>query len=209
MQSFKKRVTLRYLPLPPNNPRAKTIACLRYKQNPQQQQKKCTATRFKTKIRLGIYLLSSFPISKESNSTSGAGVEVLPILGCRRSIEQRGFSHVFLQTIKPKREHHFLSEQNSIVRKFRDGSCSTSSDYSERRRKRTNAVTTIKDLLKKWEAVRAMVLECHPNQADVSRVGDLYNDNAINYFWKILKKGEKQSTLDMFFNAPLAENEKD
>ncbi|GFY36003.1 uncharacterized protein TNCV_4843751 [Trichonephila clavipes] len=60
----------------------------------------------------------------------------------------------------------------------------------------------IKDLLKKWADVRAMVLEWHPNQADISRVGDLYNDNAINYFWKILKKREKQATLDMFFNAP-------
>ncbi|GFV96193.1 transposable element Tcb2 transposase [Trichonephila clavipes] len=29
--------------------------------------------------------------------------------------------------------------------------------------------SAIKDLLKKWEAVRAMVLEWHPNQADVSR----------------------------------------
>ncbi|GFV58320.1 uncharacterized protein TNCV_2688351 [Trichonephila clavipes] len=29
--------------------------------------------------------------------------------------------------------------------------------------------STVKDLLKKWEAVRAMVLEWHPNQADVSR----------------------------------------
>ncbi|GFS51445.1 uncharacterized protein TNCV_549071 [Trichonephila clavipes] len=47
-----------------------------------------------------------------------------------------------------------------------------------------------------------MVLKWHPNQADVSRVGDLYNNNDINYFWKILKKREKQSTLDMFFNAP-------
>ncbi|GFU48837.1 uncharacterized protein TNCV_2023981 [Trichonephila clavipes] len=62
--------------------------------------------------------------------------------------------------------------------------------------------SAIKDLLKKWEDVRAMVLEWHPNQADVSRVGDLYNDNAINYFRKILKKREKHSTLDMFFNAP-------
>ncbi|GFU96693.1 choline transporter-like protein 2 [Trichonephila clavipes] len=57
--------------------------------------------------------------------------------------------------------------------------------------------SAIKDLLKKWEAVRAMVLEWHPNQADVSRVGDLYNNNAIDYFWEILKKREKQSTLDM------------
>ncbi|GFX71731.1 uncharacterized protein TNCV_4131771 [Trichonephila clavipes] len=47
------------------------------------------------------------------------------------------------------------------------------------------------------DAVRAMVLEWHPNQADVSRVGDIYNDNAINYFRKILKKREKQSTLGM------------
>ncbi|GFW92149.1 uncharacterized protein TNCV_3540351 [Trichonephila clavipes] len=39
--------------------------------------------------------------------------------------------------------------------------------------------STTKDLLKKWEDVRAMVIEWHPNQADVSRVGDLYNDNAI------------------------------
>ncbi|GFX21824.1 uncharacterized protein TNCV_2311031 [Trichonephila clavipes] len=48
--------------------------------------------------------------------------------------------------------------------------------------------SAIKDILKKWEAVRAMVLEWHPNQADVSRVGDLYNNNAINYFRKILKR---------------------
>ncbi|GFU51501.1 uncharacterized protein TNCV_81421 [Trichonephila clavipes] len=63
-------------------------------------------------------------------------------------------------------------------------------------------ISAIKDFLKKWEAVRAMVLEWHPNQADISRVGDLYNNNAINYFRKILKKREKQSTLGMFFNAP-------
>ncbi|GFU03295.1 uncharacterized protein TNCV_3338211 [Trichonephila clavipes] len=62
--------------------------------------------------------------------------------------------------------------------------------------------SAIKDLFKKWDAVRTMVLEWHPNEADVSRVGDLYNDNVINYFRKILKKREKQSTLDMFFNAP-------
>ncbi|GFT89673.1 uncharacterized protein TNCV_3137611 [Trichonephila clavipes] len=62
--------------------------------------------------------------------------------------------------------------------------------------------SAIKDLLKKWEDVRAMVLEWHPNQADVSRVRDLYNGNAINYLRKILKKREKQSTWDMFFNAP-------
>ncbi|GFW08727.1 uncharacterized protein TNCV_20231 [Trichonephila clavipes] len=64
------------------------------------------------------------------------------------------------------------------------------------------STSAIKDLLKKWADVRAMVLKWHPNQADVSRFGDLYNNNAVNYFWKILKKREKQSTLVMFFNSP-------
>ncbi|GFW25719.1 uncharacterized protein TNCV_1309801 [Trichonephila clavipes] len=55
------------------------------------------------------------------------------------------------------------------------------------------STSAIKDLFKKWDAVGAMVLEWHPNQDDVSRVGDLYNDNAINYFRKILKKREKSN----------------
>ncbi|GFT54759.1 uncharacterized protein TNCV_5001321 [Trichonephila clavipes] len=45
--------------------------------------------------------------------------------------------------------------------------------------------SAIKDLLKKWEAVRAMVLEWHPNQADVSSVGDpwtIWSPERINRF---------------------------
>ncbi|GFW13837.1 uncharacterized protein TNCV_2097181 [Trichonephila clavipes] len=61
--------------------------------------------------------------------------------------------------------------------------------------------SAIKVLLKKWVDVRAMVLEWHPYQADVSRVGDLCNNIVISYFRKISKKREKQSTWDMFFNA--------
>ncbi|GFV18164.1 hypothetical protein TNCV_169671 [Trichonephila clavipes] len=44
------------------------------------------------------------------------------------------------------------------------------------------STSAIKNLLKQWADVRAMVLEWHPNQTDVSRVGDLYNNNAIYYF---------------------------
>ncbi|GFW71000.1 uncharacterized protein TNCV_190911 [Trichonephila clavipes] len=71
----------------------------------------------------------------------------------------------------------------------------------EEDRKVPMPTSAIKNLLKNWVTVRAMVLEWHPNLADVSRVGDLYNDNAISYIRKIPKKREKQSTLDMFFNA--------
>ncbi|GFX92978.1 uncharacterized protein TNCV_139221 [Trichonephila clavipes] len=63
------------------------------------------------------------------------------------------------------------------------------------------STSAIKDHLIKLEDVRAVVLEWHPYQADVSKFGDLYNNNAINYFRKILKKIKKQLTLDMFFNA--------
>ncbi|GFU20823.1 uncharacterized protein TNCV_5059571 [Trichonephila clavipes] len=72
----------------------------------------------------------------------------------------------------------------------------------EKDERRPIPTSAIEDLFKKWDAVRVMVFEWHSKQADVSRVGDFYNDNAINYFRKILKKIEKQSTLDMFFNAP-------
>src|SRR5215510_13150543 len=61
--------------------------------------------------------------------------------------------------------------------------------------------SAIEDLLKNWEDVRTTVLEWHPNHVEVNRVGDLYNDNAINHFRKILKR-EGQSTLETFFNAP-------
>ncbi|GFU27395.1 uncharacterized protein TNCV_3323121 [Trichonephila clavipes] len=64
--------------------------------------------------------------------------------------------------------------------------------------------SAIKDLLKKWDAVRAMVLEWHPNQADVSRVGDLYNDNAINYFLKILKKERKAIDIGHVLQRPIS-----
>jgi hypothetical protein len=50
--------------------------------------------------------------------------------------------------------------------------------------------SAIKDLLNKLDDVRTTVLEWHPNHVEVNRVGDLYNDNAINHFRKILKKRE-------------------
>ncbi|GFT01030.1 uncharacterized protein TNCV_4054311 [Trichonephila clavipes] len=79
-------------------------------------------------------------------------------------------------------------------------------EEDERRPMPTSA---IKDLLKKWEDVRAMVLERHPNQADVSRVGDFYN-NAINYFRKILKKERKAIDIGHVLQRPISKkNQKD
>ncbi|GFS51033.1 uncharacterized protein TNCV_3277591 [Trichonephila clavipes] len=69
--------------------------------------------------------------------------------------------------------------------------------------------SAIKDLLKKWVDVGAMVLEWHPNQADVSRVGDLCNDNAINYFRKILKKREKAIDIGHVLQRLISKKEND
>ncbi|GFT61578.1 uncharacterized protein TNCV_34351 [Trichonephila clavipes] len=109
-------------------------------------------------------------------------------------IEELIKGHEDEQTIEEPRE--ILNEEH------RETQRNVSPSEQEEDERGPMPTSAIKDLLKKWEAVRAMVLEWHPNQADVSRVRDLYNDNAINYFRKILKKREKQSTLDMFFNAP-------
>ncbi|GFS87648.1 uncharacterized protein TNCV_2942311 [Trichonephila clavipes] len=95
-----------------------------------------------------------------------------------------------------------IEEQEILNEEHQETQRNVSPSEQEEDERRPMPTSAIKDILKKWEDVRAMVLEWHPNQADVSRVGDLYNDNAIIYFRKILKKIEKQSTLDMFFNAP-------
>ncbi|GFX61401.1 uncharacterized protein TNCV_4894451 [Trichonephila clavipes] len=92
--------------------------------------------------------------------------------------------------------------QEILIEEYQETQRNVSPSEQEEDEREPMPTSAIKDLLKKWEAVRAMVLEWHPNQADVIRFGDLYNDNASNYFQKILKKREKQSTLDKFFNAP-------
>ncbi|GFX88455.1 hypothetical protein TNCV_2279231 [Trichonephila clavipes] len=64
--------------------------------------------------------------------------------------------------------------------------------------------SAIKHILKKWKAVRAMVLELHPNQADFSRVGDLYKDIAINYFQKIPEKERKAIDIGHVLQRPIS-----
>ncbi|KAF3422694.1 hypothetical protein E2986_12592, partial [Frieseomelitta varia] len=64
--------------------------------------------------------------------------------------------------------------------------------------------SAIKDLLKKFgKDVRTTILEWHPNEIEVNRLRDFCN-SAVTMLLitsgKILKKREKQSTLDRFFN---------
>ncbi|GFV92807.1 uncharacterized protein TNCV_1346581 [Trichonephila clavipes] len=81
--------------------------------------------------------------------------------------------------------------QEILNEKHQETKQNVSSSEPEKDERGPMPTFAIKDLFKKWEDVKAMVLEWQTNQADVSRVGDLYNDNAINYYQKILKKREK------------------
>jgi hypothetical protein len=56
----------------------------------------------------------------------------------------------------------------------------------------------IKEVLFHWEKVQSVCLEWHPNTADVSRMTDLFNNTIMHHFKTILKKRERQSTLDQF-----------
>ncbi|GFW31662.1 hypothetical protein TNCV_4683351 [Trichonephila clavipes] len=60
--------------------------------------------------------------------------------------------------------------------------------------------SAIKDLLKKWEPVTAMVLEWHPNQADVSRKRIL-NSNHTNSGPTGLRCKRRGSSKTSFLNA--------
>ncbi|GFW33407.1 uncharacterized protein TNCV_2795741 [Trichonephila clavipes] len=123
----------------------------------------------------------------ESKDRSGIG-------GNENDIEERIVGHEDELTIEELQG--ILNEEHQETQR------TVSSSEQEEDERGPIPTSAIKYLFKKFYAVRAMILEWHLNQADVSRVGDLYNGNAINYSSKILKKREKQSTLDMFFNAP-------
>ncbi|GFU29551.1 uncharacterized protein TNCV_2408001 [Trichonephila clavipes] len=87
-------------------------------------------------------------------------------------IEELIMRHEYELTIEELQE--ILNEEHQETQR------NVSSSEHEEDERGPTPTSAINDLLKKWEAVRAMVLEWHPNQADVSRVGDLFNYNDIN-----------------------------
>ncbi|GFV52236.1 uncharacterized protein TNCV_3778081 [Trichonephila clavipes] len=76
---------------------------------------------------------------------------------------------VFSETLQRKNEglQEILNEEHQETHR------NVSPSEQEEDERGPMPTSAIKDLLKKWADVGAMVLEWHPNQADVSRVGDL------------------------------------
>ncbi|UYV68360.1 hypothetical protein LAZ67_5004062 [Cordylochernes scorpioides] len=58
----------------------------------------------------------------------------------------------------------------------------------------------IREICKMWETVQLFVAKHHPNKPAALRATDQFNDNAMSYFREILKKRQKQQSLDQFFD---------
>ncbi|UYV71284.1 hypothetical protein LAZ67_8002500 [Cordylochernes scorpioides] len=58
----------------------------------------------------------------------------------------------------------------------------------------------IRKICKMWETVQLFVAKHHPNKPAALRATDQFNDNAMSHFREILKKRQKQQSLDQFFD---------
>jgi hypothetical protein len=59
-----------------------------------------------------------------------------------------------------------------------------------------------------WETVQKFVEQHHPSKAVAVRAMNLFNDNAMSYFSEILKRRQKQVSLDRFL-VKVAQKEKE
>ena len=58
----------------------------------------------------------------------------------------------------------------------------------------------IKELCFYWTRTQAIVEKCHPNKAVVNRSINLFSDNVIDHFRKIMKSRQYQATLERWFS---------
>lgn len=56
----------------------------------------------------------------------------------------------------------------------------------------------IKEILKKWTELQIFVEKTHPDREKANRCIHLLNDNVMSYYRTVLKKKQKQTTLDQF-----------
>ena len=64
--------------------------------------------------------------------------------------------------------------------------------------KKARNTIVIKDMCAKWSELQSFVEKYHPNKAVASRVCNMFNDNALSHFRQILKRRQKQTSLDRF-----------
>ncbi|GFV18179.1 sphingomyelin phosphodiesterase 4 [Trichonephila clavipes] len=123
-----------------------------------------------------------FNSTLSSNQSSGHGQIMIDSLGrLKRDLELEVNEDDIEEFIMGHEDELTTEELQEILNEeHQETQQNVSPSVQEENESGPMLTSAIKDLLKKWEDVRAMVLKWHPNQADVSRVGDLYNNNAIN-----------------------------
>jgi len=90
-----------------------------------------------------------------------------------------------LQDLHKKQEQEVAEELSSEEEKNNEGSITT---------------VDIKELLGYWSKTQNLVEKWHPNVAVVNRCINLFDDNVMQYFHKILNSRQTQMTLDRFFS---------
>ena len=58
------------------------------------------------------------------------------------------------------------------------------------------STSAIKEILKKWTELQIFVEKTHPDSEKANRCIHLLNDNVMSYYTTVLKKKQKQTTLD-------------
>jgi hypothetical protein len=71
-----------------------------------------------------------------------------------------------------------------------------SSEEEEKKTEISFSSNAIREVRKIWETVQKFVEKHHPSKAVAVRAMNLFNDNAMLYFHEILKRRQKQVSLD-------------
>jgi RNA polymerase-binding transcription factor DksA len=73
-----------------------------------------------------------------------------------------------------------------------------SSEEEENKTETSLSSNETREVSKMWETVQKIVEKHHPSKAVAVITMNLFNDNAMSYFREILKRGQKQLSLDKF-----------
>ncbi|GFR30498.1 tigger transposable element-derived protein 1 [Trichonephila clavata] len=114
------------------------------------------------------------------------------------------------ELIEEHKEELTTEELQTLLAQQQDNAQREASSDNEEQQSNNQPIPTadIKNILVKWKAVQEFTNAHYPDSAEANRINDLYSDTLVRYFRQMLKKREKQTTLDRFFTAPSAKKRK-
>ncbi|XP_067125996.1 tigger transposable element-derived protein 1-like [Centruroides vittatus] len=112
------------------------------------------------------------------------------------------------ELIEEYQEELTTEELQALLAQEHEAQKEASSDEEEEQSNQPISTAAIKDFLVKWGEVQEFTNTHYPNTAAANRINDLYNDTLAHHFRQVLKKREKQTTLDMFFKKPTAKKQR-